>query len=363
MRTIAVLALVALFGGACSAQSMFRPRHAIGDEVEPKRPDYRDDRAWLALPERADDADVVPPGVQATDRQARAGADVFFIHPTTWLSPKSWNAAFDEPGATERRLSRGVLRFQASVFNECCRVFAPRYRQATLAAFLEHSPDAYGAIERAYGDVVRAFDEFVRNRSNERPFILASHSQGSLHALRLLQERIVGTPLAGRLVAAYVIGGSVPAEIERRGLAICAGATQTGCIVAWNTVEAGKIDERRRARGTTWLDGRYQPMSGRPLVCVNPLDWKRDGVAAAALNAGALPNPGADAPLRAPVEQLTGAACTDGALAVTLPANQRSGFRDPLTWSGNYHDFDYNLFYMNLRANAVARVSAFASSR
>jgi hypothetical protein len=363
MRTSAALAFVVLFAGACSAQSMFRPHHAFGDEAEAKRPDYRDDRAWLALPQRADDADVVPPGVQAADRQASAAADVFFIHPTTWLSSKSWSAAFDESGATDRRLTRGVLRFQASVFNECCRVFAPRYRQATLAAFLEHSPDAYAAIERAYSDVVRAFDEFARNRNQNRPFILASHSQGSLHALRLLQERIVGTPLAERLVVAYVIGGSVPAEIEQRGVVICTTANQTGCIAAWNTVETGKIDERRRARGTTWLDGHYQPMSGRPIVCVNPLDWKRDGVAAATLNAGSLPNPGADAPLRAPVPRLTGATCTDGALAVNLPADQRNGFRDPLTWGGDYHDFDYNLFYMNLRANAVARVNAFTRPR
>ena len=363
MRLILALTLVSFFACACSAQSFFRPRHAFSTETEPKQPDYRDERAWLALPGRADDADVVAPGTQAMDRQADAAVDVFFIHPTTWLSPRSWNAAFDETGPTAQRLSRGVLRLQASAFNQCCRIYAPRYRQATLAAFLEHGPDAYDALERAFGDVQRAFDVFLRDRNSGRPFIIASHSQGSLHALRLLQQRIIGTPLAARLVAAYLIGGSVPAEIEQRGLTICAAPLQTGCIIAWNTVEAGKVDQRRRERGVSWLDGRYLPLGGRPIVCVNPLDWRRDSVASAALNAGALPNPGADAPLRSPVANLTGAACKDGALAVDLPSDKREGFRDPLTLGGDYHDFDYNLFYMNLRANAVARVNAFVNAQ
>ena len=359
MRPILALMLAVFFACACSAQALFRPRHAIGEEAQSGAPDYRDDRAWLALPNRPDDADVVPPGGAATDRQASATADVFFIHPTTWLSSKAWNAAFDEPGDTGQRLTRGVLRFQASVFNECCRVYAPRYRQATLAAFLEHSADSYGALERAYADVQRAFDQFIGERNQGRPFVLASHSQGSLHALRLLQQRIVGTPLAARLVAAYVIGGSVPAEIEQHSVRVCATSAQTGCIVAWNSVEVGKVDQRRRERGTTWLDGSYQPMGGRPIVCVNPLDWRRDGVAVAALNAGALPNPGANSALLPPVAQLTGAACRNGALEVDLPSGQRKGFRDPLTFGGDYHDFDYNLFYMNLRTNAVTRVAAF----
>jgi len=357
-HTLAVVVALLLFG-ACSAQTLLRPRHAITEEKPPEAPDYRDTRAWLALPERADEADVVPPDTAAVDRQSTADADVFFIHPTTWLTSQAWNARFDEPGETAKRLTRGVLRFQASVFNECCRVFAPRYRQATLAAFLEHSPDAYGALEMAFSDVQRAFDLFVQERNQGRPFIIASHSQGSLHALRLLQQRIVGTPLATRLIAAYVIGGSIPAEIEQHGLQVCGTPTQTGCLIAWNTVETGRVDQRRSARGATWLEGRYQPLSGRPPVCVNPLDWHRDGAAGAALNLGALPNPGADAPLRAPVEHLTGAACTNGALEVQLPADKRTGFRDPLTLGGDYHDFDYNLFYMNLRANAVQRVAAF----
>jgi hypothetical protein len=353
-----VLALLAV--APTCAETFLRPRQAFTQEKMPPAPDYRDDSAWLALPGRRDEADVVPPGTAARDGQANANVDVFFVHPTTWLSAQAWNARYDEGGVTAERLTQGVLRMQASVFNGCCRVFAPHYRQATLAAAIEHSADAYAAMELAYGDVQRAFDQFIADRNDGRPFFVASHSQGSTHVLRLLQQRIVGTPLAARLVGAYVIGGTVPVEIERRGVAICASAVQTGCLVGWNTVRAGRTDQRRKTNGVTWLDGRYQPIAGRPLVCVNPLDWQRDSTAGATLLRGALPYPGSGKPLGMPVEHLTGAACKDGALEIDIPPGRRTGFRDLLTATGDYHDFDYSLFYMNLRANAIERAAAFA---
>ncbi len=361
LRGLAALSLTMACAGTSNADTPLRPRHAFADETSPPAPDYRDESAWLALPGRRDEADVVPPGTHAADRQATAPADVFFVHPTTWLSARAWNAHFDEGGATEKGLTQGVLRLQASVFNECCRVFAPRYRQATLAAALDHSADAYAAMELAYGDVARAFDAFIATRNGGRPFILAGHSQGSTHALRLLQQKIAGTPLAARLVAAYLIGGSIPAELESRGLPICNTATQTGCVIGWNTVQAGTTDHRRREHGLLWFDGSYQPMANRPLVCVNPLDWHRDGTADAARNLGALPNPGANRPLEAPVEHLTGATCKDGALEIDLPVTRRTGFRGLLSATGDFHAFDYSLFYMNLRANALQRVTAFGT--
>ena len=50
-----------------------------------------------------------------------------------------------------------VMRDQASVFNECCRVFAPRYRQATLYSFQDNSGSGEKALDLAYEDVRTAF--------------------------------------------------------------------------------------------------------------------------------------------------------------------------------------------------------------
>jgi pimeloyl-ACP methyl ester carboxylesterase len=288
------------------------------------------------------------------------GADVFFIHPTTYLSSVMGNAAFDVAGETTARVDDVVLRFQASVFNGCCRIFAPRYRQASLHAVTTDSAEAYAIDDLAYGDVARAFAAFLQ-QTGDRPFIIASHSQGSIHAMRLLQERIIGTPLQKRLVAAYVIGVALPTQIEQRGLPVCQSAAQTGCVITWNSVRSGHDDRRRKQDAVIWWEGRYQPIAGRPLVCVNPLNWQRNTAAGADMNLGGVYNAGRDASIPAPVVGLTGAACEDGLLGVDIPREQRRRFGDMLTLIGVYHDFDYGLFYMNLRNNAVERVRAFQS--
>jgi len=41
-----------------------------------------------------------------------------------------------------------------------------------------------------------------------------------------------------------------------------------------------------------------------------------------------------------------------------VPPDQRHRFRDLLTIAGIYHDFDYGLFYMNIRENAQTRSAA-----
>ena len=65
------------------------------------------------------------------------------------------------------------------------------------------------AIRFAYRDVEAAFDYFLEQIGPDQPFIIAGHSQGSLHLQTLLFERINGTPTADRIVAAYLIGWGV----------------------------------------------------------------------------------------------------------------------------------------------------------
>jgi hypothetical protein len=228
MRRSAVIALavVLLLGGFLAlrlhAQGrgglMSSPDQPFSAATAPPAPDYALPGAWAAWPGRPSKADAVPAGASAAIDPTKAGADVFFIHPTTYLANQKWNAAYDEPGRASQGVDTGVLANQASVFNACCRIYAPRYRQATFIAFIKDTPDGEAAIDLGYQDVLRAFDYYIAHENHGRPFIIASHSQGSLHALRLLQERVVGTPLAKRLVAAYVVGGFTPTDIEAAGL-------------------------------------------------------------------------------------------------------------------------------------------------
>lgn len=362
------LAVVAILIGGFLYQNkpaqyyvLLKPWSGFDEAKAPPAPNYGSVDSWAALPERPDHADVVPAGTDLTNNQTAAEVDVFFIHPTTYYGKAGWNARYDEPGFSLDRLESGVLRFQASVFNGCCRIFVPRYRQATVYAFIGKGEDEHSALDFAYRDVLAAFRNFVAERNDGRPFILAGHSQGGLHGSRLLQEEIVGTKLADRMIAAYLVGSALPADLGIDGIEPCDGPTATGCMINWNSMNAsaprrGWIDE-----GTTWLGGAYRMLNGASLTCVNPLNWALGGGAEANENLGGLPFVGSDEEFPAPRPALTGATCDGGVLLVSLDEDE-PGFTMGVR-SGDYHIYDYNLFYMNIRANLDDRISAFLSAR
>ena len=339
------------------ASWLFCGRAAASGEAPPAAPDYANPAAWAAYPGRPGHAADLPEGLA---KGFDTGVAVFFIHPTTYLAPVMANAAYDAGGEVGARVDDVVLRLQTSVFNGCCRIYAPRYRQASLKAITTNSPEAYAVTDLAYSDVARAFTEFLRVNP-DRPFILASHSQGSIHALRLVQEQVIGTPLQRRMVVAYLIGVALPAQIAQAGLPVCAKQDATGCVISWNTVRRGVDDRRRRETSVIWWNGTYQPVSGRRLVCVNPLDWQPDSGAPPSANDGAVYSVGRRQPLPAPVPELTGAWCDEGLLGVEIPLGERRHFADILTMTGIYHDFDYGLFYMNIRENALLRARTWSA--
>lgn len=348
------LGVLAWILAACAVSAL--SASATGKEIPPA-PDYAEPTAWAAWPGRPSGAQAVPSGTGLIDREGDAQADVFFVHPTTFLTYVVANAPYDAQGIPMLAVDRIVLRFEAAAFNGCCRIFAPHYRQASVAAFIRHNAESIAAIHLAYSDVLRAFDYYIAHENNGRPFIVASHSQGSIHTMRLLQERIAKSPLQARMVAAYVIGYWIPEEIEYAGVPVCASAQQTECLIHWASVRLGAT--RRPAKAWIWLGGRYQPVGDRRLVCVNPLTWRRDDTAPAALNLGALPRTWTNRPMPRPLPGVTGATCEAGLLTVSLPLWARPAFSGLLTLFGSYHEFDYQLFYTNVRQNANDRVAAF----
>ena len=125
-------------------------------------------------------------------------ADVFYVHPTSYFGP-AWNAGWND-GPSAAQVDELQVRVQTAPFAGVCRVFAPRYRQMTYSGFVtEDTASARSAADLAYGDVARAFDVFLAQHNVGRPFFLTAHSQGTLHATRLLRERIDPDPsLASR---------------------------------------------------------------------------------------------------------------------------------------------------------------------
>lgn len=315
---------------------------------------YADGKLWLARPDmaQANAALWTPAGVEPS---ANPPAAVFFIHPTSYLNRAAWNAPLDDAEANDRAAL--FLRGQASAFNEVGAIWAPRYRQATFGAFLTSQAEAEKALAIAYRDVAAAFDQFVASVPADQPIILAGHSQGSLHLLRLLKEKVAGQPLAARIVAAYAVGWPVSrtADLPALGLAECVSADQTGCILSWQSfaepADPGLVQESYAA--STGLTGR--PRNGTPVICTNPLTGARGGAAPATANLGTL----------VPSKDLSTATLTPGAVPARCDS---SGFLligdppavGPYTLPGNnYHVYDYSLFWANVRADAARRLRAF----
>ncbi|WP_448661089.1 DUF3089 domain-containing protein [Sphingomonas sp. CJ20] len=316
--------------------------------------DYARADMWIARPDKPGNPALwAPDGYKPA---AAAKAAVFFIHPTSFLDTGMWNAPLDNADANDRAAL--FLRGQASAFNEVGAISAPRYRQATFGAFLTSKKQAQQALDFAYRDVLAAFDAFIKE-AGDRPIILAGHSQGALHLSRLMVDRIAGTPLAKRVVAAYIVGWpiSVTADLPRMGLPACARADQAGCILSWQSfgepADTSLILDTFDA--STGFTG--QPRKGTAMVCTNPLTGAAGGSAPAQANRGTLV-PSRDFATATMVVGQVPARC-EGRGFVSIGANPPE-FGQYVLPGNNYHVFDYSLFWANLRQDAARRLGAFA---
>jgi len=354
-----ILIGVLFFTGPMNAMlKLLNPGHSFEESTLVAAPDYSKDDFWAALPGKDDLSDMIP--IDATADTTLADINVFFIHPTGFLKNSSWNSEMDQTSATEEN-TKWMMANQASAFSDA-RVFAPRYREATIYSFFElEDPKSNGnkALKLAYQDVKSAFDYFIDHYNGDAPFVLASHSQGSHHGMKLIEEKIDGTPLADNLIAAYLIGMGTISDKRANALkdiSVCNSAEQTGCIIHWATYRAGSPKDDFNSDKT---------------VCVNPLNWKRDGgKEESKKNLGYVPQSGEYnlkfygddedyeptefGPLGAPIKAHTFAYCEEGRLLVDDQGKDVEFMGD-----GNYHGLDYLLFHMDIRANLGDRVRAF----
>ena len=275
---------------------------------------------------------VIPP-----EESNRPLADVFFVHPTTHRGlGEEWNAAWDNEVA--RAIADSwPLQHQASVFRGCGRVFAPRYRQAHLRVFYQEGADARAALDLAYNDVKHAFEWYLEHEDRGLPLILAGHSQGSYHLLRLLRERFdgpEGAPLAQRLVAAYVPGMKLdPAGFKT--LRPMTAADETGGYLTWMTVTRGHYPE-------------YYSDAFALNPTVNPLTWTMEAEEYSAYgeHLGIL-----NRKMQLRYARTIRAIPNDGLLWIRplrMPLGSMLGLKD-------WHIADYNLFWANIRHNAELR--------
>lgn len=275
--------------------------------------------------------------------------DVFFIAPTVYLGTDD-SHSMDINSEETKAQFLGATNMEKGLYDSQTNFFAPYYRQAGLNAYTMDASESDQYFDLAYEDVSKAFDVYLKDYNQGRPFILAGFSQGSEMLLRLMEEKFGDKALSDQLVAAYLIGWRVtPEELSKYPfLKMAQNSGDTGVIVSFNS-EAVGVQTSLIVPDKT--------------IGINPLNWKTDSTpATASENLGAVFTDYAGGIVKE-VPNLTGAYLdpTRGTLRVTdvtvadFPP-VLSIFQD-----GVYHLYDYQFFYRNLQENVKERIGNYLS--
>mmetsp|Transcript_94621 Transcript_94621/g.237374 ORF Transcript_94621/g.237374 Transcript_94621/m.237374 type:complete len:489 (-) Transcript_94621:171-1637(-) len=436
----------AKIAGVISQYPPIAPMEAFDEGSAGPPPEFSQLESWIAHPRRGagvravDDANHLSCAGAALPLVECRPCDCFFVVDSCYgteghafrghTMAEQWNLPLNAEGFTERQLSAKVVEQMemrvaagASCFNRTCRVYAPKYRQIHVGAFahlpalarLTDDPAARSgparprelgqAIDLAYGDIRRAFLHFVSDpETAERPFILAGHSQGVIHLVRLLQEEVEDHPeRCARFVHAYLTGFSVPMDLFSRSLRRVRPSTSASdvCSVSsWRTAAVGHLSPRFLRSAAFYAGEGWQDTQDREMLTNNPITWcqgpERSASDAEAFCGAVWPLPmNLDDPraeegrlissgtglrfgrrshrsrgiLGAEVHALVRVDCG----AVTAQVDSKNVLRVPHVPKRSlfsiterdfllYHDLDFALFHNNLQMNVATRVRAWQAN-
>ena len=202
-------------------------------------------------------------------------------------------------------------------------------------------------------DAMSAFDYYIRNFNQGRPFILAGHSQGSNVLLYLLSDYMKMHPeVRKRMVAAYVIGYSITPEYLANNphLKFAKGPSDTGVIISYNT-EAPEVEGKN-------------PVVLPGAMAINPISWTRsEKTANASKNLGSV-DMDATGNLVTLQHYADARVSTERGVVIcsTVDVNKLSPGNQVFP-KGVYHSFDYLFYYYNLRENAANRTEKFINKQ
>ena len=296
------------------------------------KPNYSNKDSWAVLPENIPD-EISIFNIDENKKEA----DVFYIYPTLIDSKnqREWNSDIWNEDIRNDVINRPV-KYQASAWLDAGNLYVPYYRQAHIRVFNDKfRVDGDKALNLAYNDIKEAFTYYLENFNNDKPFIIASHSQGTVHAKRLIAEFIDGKELQKKLIAAYLVGIKV-FEDEFKNIKPMNSANETGGFVTWNTFKFNKYP--RKDNYENWFKGG---------VTTNPITWDDSKETKKDLHKGLLFR---DLKI---FSQNIDIKLIDGIVWSSLP---NVPGKILLKTVRSYHFADINLFWVDIRENAQLRV-------
>ena len=307
-------------------------------ETADTKTDYSDKNNWMMIAENTNEREV----------------DVFYLYPTTWARENTNESIICPIDYIPMRSgAKEMLLQHIGVFDETASVYAPFYRQADALYLVDKKNNISKEEQDKYflsapkDDVIAAFDYYIKNYNNGRPFILAGHSQGAIMIKEILKDYLkTNENLQNRMVAAYVLGYSVTQkELEENPhLRFANGEYDTGVIISYNTESPD-------------FNG-YNPTLLENSISINPITWTLDETLASkeqSIGANIASNYGNPTKIAdAKVDKARGVVKCSTINPDDFYAGEKSVFE-----KGVYHAYDIALYYYDLKENVKKRVGAF----
>lgn len=286
-----LLGVLAGFAAVSTAAPVSASAASAPRSITPPTEVPGDPTVWLCFPGSANDpcagnliyTSISPHGTRSVVHAAASSdppIDCFYVYPTVSTQPTPNANLHIDPAETN------VALLQAARFSEDCRVYAPMYRQATIAAIFD-GEKGVNAVE-LYEDVLSAWSYYLAHYNDGRGVVLIGHSQGSFVLESLIKLEIETHPdQLSKIVSAILLGGNVnvpssqpattgssPSSGPALGttplqgatfssISPCRSSSQTGCLIAYSSFDATPPADS--------LFGRTS-VPGEEVLCTNPAD-------------------------------------------------------------------------------------------
>jgi len=272
-----------LFAGgilAAAIASAQTPAPAAQPAVDTKPNDYGNAKSWLCRPGKpagetnACDVDETATVVAANGTLTKetwkanptAPIDCFYVYPTVSTDTTDNSDMNADPAEIN------VVRQQFARFGSVCRLYAPMYRQVTLAGLRKVLVAGNTSLLESgvgYNDVRDAWKYYLEHDNKGRPYVFVSHSQGTFVLMALISQEIEGKPEQARMVSALLLGATLPVAKGKdtggvfKSIPLCHSATQTGCVINYSSFRSNLPPPANTLFGKV-------PDPNQEAACVNP---------------------------------------------------------------------------------------------